>query len=331
MTNHQSEIQRRLEYSTQKLDRLKQELCGDTSQVRLAACVYAIGSFGRMEGSEQSDLDLFILGESEAKNGEALRKFSRLREIELKAQLIQSTRKLGFPEFSGDGEYLVHYPVTTLIGNTGAPQDDSTNTLTARLLLLLESQPILNEQLYETAIEQVLGNYWRDYETHSEQFVPAYLINDIQRMWRTFCLNYEARTSRGDDVAKAKRKLKNYKLRHSRLLTCFSGLAFLLEKFSVSGTVTPEDAREMTKKSPVQRIESLRNSQPKVKVQAIEVLERYEEFLVMTAKSEEKLFAAAQRREPPFTDPSEAALGKAMFELLWKLGEGTRFLQMIVV
>jgi hypothetical protein len=54
--------------------------------------------------------------------------------------------------------------------------------------------------------------------------VPAFLANDILRIWRTFCVNYEARTETEPAEKKAKRKLKNYKLEHSRLLTCYSAL-----------------------------------------------------------------------------------------------------------
>lgn len=70
------------------------------------ACVYATGSFGRFEASVDSDLDLFIAGK---KNGEPNQEgkeaslLKRLDEICIKADLIDATRKLGFPEFSGDG------------------------------------------------------------------------------------------------------------------------------------------------------------------------------------------------------------------------------------
>jgi len=73
------------------------------------ACVYATGSFGRGEASAHSDLDLFILGKSRRDGNESLLK--RLDEICIKAELIQVTRELQIPEFSGDGRYLSHYSV----------------------------------------------------------------------------------------------------------------------------------------------------------------------------------------------------------------------------
>ena len=41
------------------------------------------------------------------------------------------------------------------------------------------------------------------------------------------------------------RKTKNYKLKFSRLLTCYSALLYLLFTFGKSGTVRPEDVVDM--------------------------------------------------------------------------------------
>src|SRR4029077_19402552 len=77
---------------------------------------------------------------------------------------------------------------------------------------------------YDEIVRDVIDGYWRDYQDHQANFMPAFLANDILRIWRTFCVNYEARTKREPDDKKASGKLKNYKLKHSRLLTCYSAL-----------------------------------------------------------------------------------------------------------
>src|SRR5262245_52672945 len=110
------------------------------------ACVYATGSFGRCEASKFSDLDVFIVGKGDGKEGRDGKQGSllkRLDEICIKAELIKITRKLDIPEFSGDGQYLDHYSVHELTKSLGTPEDDAINTFTARLLLLLESHPLL--------------------------------------------------------------------------------------------------------------------------------------------------------------------------------------------
>jgi hypothetical protein len=131
-----------------------------------------------------------------------------LEEILIKADLIEVTRELGIPEFSGDGRYLAAYSVHDFTKTLGTPEDDVTNTFTARLLLLLESRPLVEETVYREIIEEVTAAYWRDYEDHKSTFMPAFFANDVLRLWRTFCVNYEARTERVPEEEKAKGKLK---------------------------------------------------------------------------------------------------------------------------
>jgi predicted nucleotidyltransferase len=66
--------------------------------------VYATGSFAREEASEHSDLDLFIAGKVVEDNSKKRSALSRLDEICVTAELIETNKDLGIPEFSGDGE-----------------------------------------------------------------------------------------------------------------------------------------------------------------------------------------------------------------------------------
>src|SRR5438552_17572008 len=110
--------------------------------------------------------------------------------------------------------------------------------------------------------------------------MPAFLANDILRMWRTFCVNYEARTQSEPPRKKAKRKLKNYKLKHSRLLTCYSALLYLLVVFSKHKTAHPTDALEMVKLTPTERLEWIQKETGLSKI--AELLACYERFLEET-------------------------------------------------
>ncbi len=130
------------------------------------ACVYATGSYGRGEANQHSDLDLFIAGHPTT---EGKRHLKALDEICIKADLIEATREFGIQEFSGDGQYLEHYTIRQLVRSLGTPEDDASNTFTARLLLLLESQPLLEKDVYDEAIQAILAAYWRDYEEHKER------------------------------------------------------------------------------------------------------------------------------------------------------------------
>jgi predicted nucleotidyltransferase len=294
------------------------------------ACVYAIGSFGRGEASEHSDLDLFIAGTMEGEES-SLR---RLDQILLKAELIKATRKLKIPDFSGDGEYLDHYTVDELVKTLGTPEDDVSNTFTARLLLLLESRPLLENSVYSGVVERVIEAYWQDYKGHESEFMPAFLANDILRLWRTFCVNYEARSSTEPERKKAKRKLKNYKLKHSRLLTCYSGLLYLLAVFSEKKTVSQPDAIEMIRLSPTRRLEwllaqtRLARSHPRI----AELIEAYERFLADTDATEDELVDRfLDKSKSQYYRQSGNRLGNLVFEILEIIGERNAFHRLLVV
>lgn len=298
------------------------------------ACVYVTGSFGRYEASQYSDLDLFIVGKPTQMNDGLERSLSRLDEICIKADLIEVTRQFGIPQFSGDGEYLEHYTILELVKALGTRQDDVNNTFTARLLLLLESRPLLGNKVYLEAIDSVLAAYWKDYQDHKKDFVPAFLANDILRLWRTFCVNYEARTSSEPERKKAKRKLKNFKLKHSRLLTCYSALLYLLSIYAQRGTVDPTDAFQMVQLTPTERLERLfEQEQPlETRKTITHLLEQYERFLQITEEEEETLveqFLDKQISQKHMTEAYE--FGDSVFDVLTSIGKNNRFHRLLVV
>jgi predicted nucleotidyltransferase len=323
-------LEARRKNSSDRLERLRQELRDAEELACSNACVYLTGSFARGEASEHSDLDLFIVG----RGTQEQRKLRRLDEICIKAKLIEKTREQKFPEFSGDGEYLVHHTTDELTGTLGKPQDDASNTFTARLLLLLESRFLLCEAVYKDIIDDVVNAYWRDYDDHKTEFMPAFLANDILRLWRTFCINYEARTQTDPAEKKAKRKLKNYKLKHSRLLTCYSGLLFLLYLYNKKNTVKPSDVCEMVKLSPTQRLEWLKSDSDdaSTKKHATEVLQFYERFLKDTDKSEAQLVNEFLDGEKARTYRHNAdELGRKVYDLMTAVGGNSKFYRLLVV
>ena len=280
-------LKQRREQALVRIAKLKTELTRAEELCKDKACAYITGSVARGEASAYSDLDLFIV--SKGKPTDPFLK--RLDEILIKADLIEGTQKVGFPPFSGDGEYLTRHVVGELTGALGQPHDDVNNTFTARLLLLLESKPLLGENVYEEVIGDVISAYWRDYPGRKTEFQPAFLANDILRMWRTFCVNYEARTQSIPPLKRAKRKLKNFKLKHSRLLTCYSALLYLLAVYVEAGTVSPEDVRQMVSLSPTERVEwLLKNDRWKsAHADLKSLLALYEEFLTKTDAPEQEI------------------------------------------
>jgi len=320
-----------------RIAQLRERLSDADLIARGKACVYATGSFGRCEASSHSDLDLFILGKNDGKPGAEGKQGSllkRLDEICIKADLIEVTRELGIPEFSGDGRYLTHYSVHEFTRTLGTPEDDVANTFTARLLLLLESCPLLESAVYLDVTGEVIAAYWRDFEDHKKDFMPAFLANDILRLWRTFCVNYEARTERVPDDAKAKGKLKNYKLKHSRLLTCYSALLYLLAVYEMAGSVSPADAMEMIRLTPTQRVEWLL-AEPKMSRahdKLRELIEQYELFLATTNAAEGEIVARFMNKATSNEYMSAAhRFGDLVFDAMTAIGDGNRFHRLLVV
>jgi predicted nucleotidyltransferase len=321
----------------ERFEQLKEQLLVAEKLVGQKACVYVTGSFGRGEASKHSDLDLFIVGRSESDRGGCEKErseLSNLEEIRVKADLIEAVQKLAVPEFSGDGEYLIQYTDRQLIKTMGTRHDDAINTFTARLLLLLESKPLLGANVHAKVIADVVAAYWKDYSEHKNQFMPAFLANDILRLWRTFCVNYEAGTSTEPEEKRAKRKLKNYKLKHSRLLTCYSALLYLLGIFVSQKTVHCEDAIQMARLTPTARLEwLLERAELSAAHKTIrKLLAHYEKFLDATGHPEADLVAV-------FLDPEKSrsrlrsanTLGDLTFEAIELIGQRCAFHRVLVV
>ena len=179
--------------------------------------VFCAGSLGRGDVGDKSDLDLFVV--SDISNSDR----KRLEDLEVLAKLISINRKLNFPPFSNDGQFLKIHSISEMTRKLGDPSDDSENLFTTRMLMLLESKPIYNEDLYLKHLEKIVSHYIRDKQGHTE-FKPIFIINDLLRYWRTLCLNYEI--IRNDSEREWRKK--NINLKFSRALTVFSAVLVML-------------------------------------------------------------------------------------------------------
>jgi predicted nucleotidyltransferase len=327
-----SYIEVRQRATAARFTELQKRLSEASGIVAGKACVYATGSFGRLEASQESDLDVFIVSktaESE-RDGKKLmvNQLSNLESILVKAELIKAIKAEDMPKFDADGKYLVSHSVNDLKAHLGTSEDDYRNTLTGRMLLFLESRPLIGEAVYDEIIDELIAAYWSDFGDHAADFIPAFLTNDILRLWRTFCVNYESgrRSERGNA------KIKNYKLKHSRMLTCYSALLFLLAVYKIDGTVSPARAKEMTKLTPTARLQWILNDSQfsEIHDQTSNLLEKYSEFLQRTDQPKEELKALFEANSKEWVQKSYE-FGDTLFEVLSKLGKNTKFFRLIVV
>ena len=276
-------LEKRREQSIRKLSLLSTRVARIPELKRFSRfSIYVTGSYGRLEASTRSDLDLFfILDDSyPAKT----RKIDKLTKTLIDASLIRIIEQMGLPEFTNEGQYLEIHPLSEIVENLGGPEDDYRNHFTARMLLLLESRPIYNPQAYSKIVEAIIQAYYRDYHDHEKNFRPIFLVNDILRFWKTMCLNYENKRniSSEDRVTKRKNHLRNLKLKFSRLMTCFSTVIPLC----TSDYASPSRVFQLMQMAPIRRLQVVCGGNPRNTKLLRKILDNYAWFLQLTSRTD---------------------------------------------
>jgi hypothetical protein len=225
----------------------------------------------------------------------------------------------------------------------GRPEDDTENTFTARMLLLLESRPVVGETAYRRIVERVIERYWRDAEEHHADYQPILLLNDIVRYWRTLLLNYEAGIRRREGAEsrepgwEADRRHRSYKVAFSRCLTCYSALAYLLAltQGRDAAHVRRRDVGEMIRLSPLERLLWVAHRAAKVE-RVPEIVEGllggYLQFLQIASRGKAAMLEAFRREDFSKARSREKRLfGEAMFDLMTRLGQESPLMRWLVV
>lgn len=240
--------------SSGRIEEFRTYLQQSAPEIDGKACVYATGSYGRLEAGPRSDLDVFIVVDEIMDKGTLKHVLNGIDEIKLKAKLINLTEHFRIPKFDGSGRFMSGHSINSLVTHLGSSEDDYRNILTARMLLLLESRPLEGLLVYNKVLDLVIDRYFADFKGHEDSFRPTFFINDISRMWRTFCVNYESKRKNSDS---SRQKIKNLKLKFSRMLTCYSAIIYMHAIYARNGSVSPNEAQQMVRISPTERIESL--------------------------------------------------------------------------
>jgi predicted nucleotidyltransferase len=309
--------------SSSRFEALRTQLSEAEKLIAGRACVYATGSFGRLEAGPLSDLDLFIVVTTEESDKGKIRLLNGIDEIKLKFHLITAVEQQGISKFDAGGRYLESHGIEDFVLALGSRKDDFQNTLTGRLLLLLESRPLLGRDIYNHLLNDVVDAYFRDYPSNKVNFVPSFLINDILRMWRTFCVNYEFDRKKGSDDI----KIKNLKLKFSRMMTCYSAILYLLSIHVATGSVSPEEVKAMVALTPTERLEQLQlenclceqTAQSAFAARLDRVLREYSHFLEMTHQPKEDVLVEYQKHAAEWKQ-SSYRFGREFAEAVAMLG-----------
>jgi predicted nucleotidyltransferase len=318
----------RVRYSRKRLEKLRSEF-KDLPELDEfpALTIFGAGSYARLEASQYSDIDMFFLSAGDKKDVPEL----RTNSLRLFGKVIEIVDKMRFPKFSNDCEYLVILHSNDILSNLGSRTDDHENYFTARLLLLLESHCLYGQEVFDDITAKIIKSYFKDYPDHKKTFQPMFLLNDICRFWKTLLLNYENKRNlppgaEGEE-RRTRQKVRNFKLKYSRMTTCFASIAAL---GSYGAPVTEKQVLEMTKLTPRQRLESIISRVPKVTGAVGEVLDSYGWFLEMTGLPTAELeehFSDKQKRTEMFQKANE--YGDSMFRLLQTIDETNENLRLV--
>jgi hypothetical protein len=174
------------------------------------------GSYARQEVTSGSDVDIFFLGT------QAVVPAAEAQEI-----FIPKMESLGFKPPSPGGVFENALAVSTLRDNIGGTEDTN-ETITRRMLFLLEGEWVFNEAQFHDARTQIIEAYVKD--TSGEGHLCKYFLNDVVRYWRTICIDYEGKAR----FRNKPRGIRYIKLRFSRLLLYFAGVLAAAETYNLA-------------------------------------------------------------------------------------------------
>lgn len=306
-------VQQRSKYSLDRLTQFREGIASFATPTQLdGLTIFAAGSFARLEASEYSDIDLWFTYHKSGRGIET----RKSGEKEMFRQIVELAASMGFPAFSGGGRYLQTHNTDDIVQFLGGPTDDASNHFTSRMMLLLESKPVYGDDEYDLVVREMIRPYYTDFHNHKDLFQPWYLMNDIMRYWKTLLLNYE-NTRRNNGAEAEEQRVKNFKLKFSRMTTCFATIAAL---GSFQTAVTQEIVESIVKLTPRERLAVVAQNVPTAHVQIDSVLEDYVWFLQLTGKSKPALHAHFEDKEGKRTMFDRANnYGGKMFDLLARI------------
>ena len=247
--------------------------------------VVLLGSWGRGELTSGSDDDVLVVTTGARRPG------LRPAVHELEPAFARATGA------QGTFDDIVTVAELATIGL----QEDSNRVLTRRMLVLLESAPLLGADVHRRVLARLLDGYLGG--ERRDRRPPRFLLNDVVRYWRTVAVDFEAKARVGDD---GKWALRHAKLRTSRTMLFAGGLLPLLECHHVTADDAPALLLGELLQPPTDRIAAAFLRYDAVDA-GVRTLGAYDRFLALLDDPErravlEGLSRACAREDPIFQE-----------------------------
>jgi hypothetical protein len=249
-----------------------------------SVCFAAVGSVGRCEALEASDLDVVPIFKTKTALEQYKRHDKKLRQALREALKIDVSKGDDLTQPTT----LADLTKRSSIGGEG----DDTNALTKRLLLVTESVQLAGGLSLRTVRDRILRAYGAEERTSGSHVLS--FCNDIARYFRTLCIEYKAKVdAQGKDWC-----TRNLKLRHSRKIWYFStmfSIVLLAEKHPQGSDGFLGALLDILEQPPTLRLTSTASSQP---IDILRLFEHYALFLhFMSSKTNRDALAAVKHSE----------------------------------
>lgn len=177
--------------------------------------VICYGSLARREVTGSSDFDYLVLTRAGSADGYD-RIIQYCRDLPNDGRFPISLRPPGKSGLFGEV-----VAVESFAKHIGLDADTNQNH-TRRVLLLEESAPLYGNKMHNALVGAIIEKYLA-YRLPGANNVPRYLLNDIQKYWRTITVDYQAKHG-----AEAPYSLRYLKLRISRKITYLASVVPLI-------------------------------------------------------------------------------------------------------